>query len=170
MAKAKAVIVVTPVLHGDELLEANLSPTQVAQLQDFAGLILTHDMARDTFAAEADAIVRDVWAKPAPYEVWKPTVRAFRELSEWAATCLRASYKRVHGALPNAGDARATGKTKGASAKKFIRGVDSAVKTLTAKLAKMPRADLNAKRMARIAALVASIALEIKAEKQDLAA
>lgn len=170
MAKAKQVKVETPVLFGSDVLDAHLSPAQADALNDFAGLVLEHDMARDTFAEQADALVRRIWAKPAPYDVWKPVVREMRYgVSQYAATCLREAYKRVHGALPTAGDKRATGKAK-VSPRRWAAGFASEVNALTERLAAMPKDDVNAARMRKIAEHVAALARLIEAEREELAA
>jgi hypothetical protein len=157
-------------LFGDDLLASVMSPEQCTALADFAGLVLTHDMARDTFTAEADAIVRAVWSAPAPYDVWKPAIRCMREASEYAAKCLRDAYKRVHGALPTAGDARATGGTKGASPRKWAAGFASSVDALVERIGTMPRKDLNPARVRAIVAAVKQLEALIAAERSELAA
>lgn len=170
MPKMKAVAVAVATLYGLDVLAANLSPEQVEHIEAFAGLVLEHDMSRDAFTEQADAIVRATWAQPAPYEAWKPTIRAMRELSQYAAKCLRDAYKRVHTDLPTAGDPRATGGTKGQSAKKWANGFASDLGKLTERLATMPKRDLNGARMKRMAKLLSDLDELISKERAELAA
>lgn len=166
----------TMVLTPRDVANAELSIDQVTIVTEFAELIRDHAQSRDTFAADASSFVQSLFPSPAPWPAWK-AAKAYLAFEadrigvnqEYAMQCLRVAYKSAYGELPTASGVNGKSAGKGKSAKRAMNGVLGAVEALADRL-KRDRSVIDGARMAKIAKLVASLALEVKAELKDLAA
>lgn len=173
MAKALAsTLVLTP----RDVANNELSIDQVTILDEAAVFIVAHAMELTGFQADMVGFVHAIFPTPAPWLAWK-AARAFLRSEidkrggnmEWATQCFRVAYKEIYGELPTASGVNGASARKGQSAVKIVNGLANTTAQLVERLRKA-KGIVNGDRLAKIAKLVASLALELKAERKDLAA
>lgn len=104
----------------------HLSPDQVVAFCNFADLVFDHDLQIADMRLARAVAMQQVFAKPAPWDVWKPFIRVVRDESEYLAKATRAAYKDVHGELPTAGKGSGKGR-KGVSPTRTLNKLDRGI-------------------------------------------
>jgi len=166
-------IAVPAILTDRDALESVLSPEQVEIVETMAADMADHSLASDTFAAQMVAHVKALWPKGCDWDTWK-AVRGviYSAFGEYGALCLRKAYDAAGiGARPTASGNASGNKRKGTvSGAKWISGIDKLAADFLARVAKIPKRDIDPRHIARFIELAKSLRLEVKAARKDMAA